>query len=170
VISGGWLGLLQHQRRKARVRRTGIGAGVAGKPSSPQDSNGGGGGSRSHGGGSFPAFDGGREVREGAGDARVAVCGERKGEACDAMTDGFSKGSVVRGREGKGVWGCLRGGGRRRRGGLARRLAARGGQQRLEAGGRGQCGAATSRGRLNRGGGERADRWATATVSGGCTG
>jgi hypothetical protein len=48
-IGNGWLRLLQHQGRKARVRSTEIEAGVAGKPSSPQDGNGG--GSKSRGGG-----------------------------------------------------------------------------------------------------------------------
>jgi hypothetical protein len=78
VISGGQLGLLQHRRRKVRVRRMRIEAGVAGKPSSLQDGNGDIGVLRSRGGGGFLTIDGGREVGEGGGDARVTVSGERK--------------------------------------------------------------------------------------------
>jgi hypothetical protein len=50
-ISGGQLGVLQHQGKKARVSPTKIEAGVAEKPSSPQNGNGSGGGLKSCGGG-----------------------------------------------------------------------------------------------------------------------
>jgi hypothetical protein len=78
--SGDWCGLLQVHGRKARVRRMGIEAGVAGKPSSLQDGNGD--GSKSRGGGGSgdwrTAWVSSEKDLEGGGGSVRGVPRERK--------------------------------------------------------------------------------------------
>jgi hypothetical protein len=106
VIDGGRLRLLQHRGRKARVRCTKIEVGVAWKPSSPQDGNGGGGSKSCGGDGSGDwrtAWASSKKALEGRGASVRGVPHERK------ESEGWRRwpfeghgGSVVRAREGRG--------------------------------------------------------------------